>query len=522
METTRSLPEVLSAAAGRHPGRVALTGSGLTMTYRDLDVGVRGLAADLRAGGLRPGDLVGIGVEHGALPLVLSAAVMRAGCAYVPLDIRQPLTRLRHIAGSAGLEVVLCDAAGETALRDVPVTTMLVDLDDIRSAAGRTVVPPAPVEVHLDAVAYVMFTSGSSGVPKGVPITHASLLTLLGDALGLFSYGDDEVWPLIHGYGFDVSVWEMWAAIATGATLIVLDGPTVASPARLAETLARYRPTRLHMVPSVFGHLADAIRAQGIGLRPRSVIFCGEPINHRAIQTWNAAVPGPPPAWINVYGITETTVYNTFHALTADDLRDAAAATPIGRPYRSSSVLVLGDDLRPVAPGETGELVIGGPQLSPGYLGNAALTAERFLDLDAGPGRWYRTGDLGFRTPAGVLHYLGRADDQVKVRGHRIELGEIDSALRQIPWVRDGAAALTRSPRGEPMIAVYVVPTGDSRAEEPVLGRLRSALARLVPDYMLPGRATVLDRLPQNANGKTDRRALAEPAPAAMAGMGER
>jgi amino acid adenylation domain-containing protein len=506
---TRTLPQVLRAAARRHPDRVALTGCGLVLTYGQLDTCVSRLAADFAASGLRPGELVGLGVQRGPLPLVLAAALMRAGCAYVPLDVGHPLQRLRHVVETAGLRTVVCDESGQAALRGLPTSTLLVETDDVRAAASAP--PPRWREPEADsaATAYVMFTSGSSGVPKGVAVTHANLVALLQDALGLFGYGDDEVWPLVHGYGFDVSVWEMWAGVAVGARLVALDGATVASPSRLAEALVRHRPTRLHIVPGVFRHLTDAVVAGGQWINPRSVVFCGEAVNHRPIQTWLARVAGPAPRFVNVYGITETTVYNTFHAFTPQELSEPAIPAPIGRAYRRSPIVVLDAELRPLPPGEPGELFVGGRQVAPGYLHNPALTAERFLHVDGLPGRWYRTGDLGFATADGVLHCLGRADDQVKVRGLRIELGEIDCALRQVPWLRDGAAVVDHSPRGEPVIGACVVPTDDVGGT-PRLGDLRAALAHAVPDYMLPNTVTVLARLPQNPNGKVDRRALTE------------
>ena len=505
-----SLPAVLRSTATRHGDRVALTAAGFDLTYRELHTAVCRLAADFAAA-LRPGELVGLAVEPGPLPLILSAALMRAGCGYVPLDLRHPAERLQHIISGAGLRTALCDEAGDAVLRRLPVSTVVVDIDDARYAAGSG--PPAtqPAEPTGDAVAYAMFTSGSSGLPKGVAITQANVTALLADALPLFGYGHNEVWPLVHGYGFDVSVWEMWAGIATGARLVALDSATVASPPALAEALARYQPTRLHIVPSVFRHLADAVVAQGLAVHPRSVVFCGEAVNYRAIQTWTDGVPGPVPRWVNVYGITETTVYNTFHELTAEEIEHApGAATPIGRAYPRSPAVVLDDEYRPVPDGETGEIFLGGVQVSPGYLNNPELTAQRFGTISGRAGRRYRTGDLGRMSADGVLHYLGRADDQVKVRGLRIELGEIDCALRRIPWVRDAAAIVEHSTRGDAMITACVVPVDDTSAECATLGDLRAALARMVPDYMLPGTMTVVDRLPQNANGKTDRRALAE------------
>lgn len=506
----RSLPALLRAVTSRHPERVALTGSGLRLTYGQLDACVSRLAADFAAVGLRPGDRVGLGVRRGVLPLVLSAALMRAGCAYVPLDVQHPVSRLQHIVDGAGLRTAVCDEAGQTALRPLSVSAVLVEPDDVRSAAELPPVEAPLPPVTADMTAYVMFTSGSSGVPKGVAVTHGNVMALLEDALPLFAYGADESWPLIHGFGFDVSVWEMWAGIAVGARLAALDGTVAASPPLLADTLVKLRPTRLHIVPSVFRHLVDAMVADSLSIHPRGVVFCGEAIDYHAIRTWTDGMPGPAPQWVNVYGITETTVYNTIHTVTPGEVERAPAATPVGHAYSRSPAVVLDADRRLMPVGEAGEIFIGGLQVSPGYLGNAALTAERFSTVDALPGRWYRTGDLGFVTEDGALHCAGRADDQIKVRGLRIELGEIDSALRSLPWVRDAAAVVERRPRGEAVITACVVPADGTPTTRPEVETLRTALSRLVPAYMLPNKVAVLDRLPQNSNGKTDRRALAD------------
>jgi amino acid adenylation domain-containing protein len=501
-----SLPALLRASAGRFGARVALTGPGLTLTYDELDRCVDRLAARFTAAGLRPRDRVGLAVARGPLPLILSAALMRAGCAYVPLDVHHPAARLRRIVEGARIGVALCDDSGARALAELPLPAVSVSLDDVRSAAAGGPVSELPAPPRGDFGAYVMFTSGSSGVPKGVEVTHANLMTLLDDALPLFGYGDDEAWPLVHGHGFDVSVWEIWAGIAVGARLIWLDDEEAADTDRLAEVLARHRPTRLHIVPSVFRYLAETIVEEALPIRPRSVIFCGEALNYRAIRTWSDGTRGPDPEWINVYGITETTVYNTFHRLTPAELATAPAATPIGRCYANSPGLVLGENLRPVPAGEAGEIVLGGRQVSPGYLHDPDLTAARFVTLPSRNGRWYRTGDLGVADEHGVLHYVGRLGDQVKIRGLRIELGEIDGALRQVPWVRDGTVVVKDSPRGEPVLVACVT---TAAAERFGLAELRAAMAQLVPEYMLPNRVVYLDSLPQNANGKTDRRALA-------------
>jgi acyl-coenzyme A synthetase/AMP-(fatty) acid ligase len=269
----------------------------------------------------------------------------------------------------------------------------------------------------------------------------------------------------------------------------------------------------LHIVPSVFRYLAEVVAEEGLRVPLRSVIFCGEAISYDAIRSWQAAHPPElRPAWCNVYGITETTVYNTFAALGAADIERSGTAAPIGRGYRHSPVVVLDEARRSTAPHEVGEIFIGGRQVAAGYLGNPELTAQRFHHLPGRPGRWYQTGDLGSVDEDGTLRCLGRRDEQVKIRGHRIELGEIDHALRAIPWLRDGAVVASSAGRGELLLTAFVVPSSTMDVSgTALLDRLRAELAARLPGYLLPARVERVDRLPRNANGKTDRRALAAP-----------
>ena len=505
-----SLPGLLRRSARRYAGRAALVCDEFSLSYAELDDRVDGLARRLSEIGVRHGDRVGLCVERGPLPLMVSAALMRLGCTYTPLDVRHPGARLRHIIGHAGLRVAVCDKAGCAALADESPTVVPVEALDLASTPGGGF-DAAPV--RPDDGAYLMYTSGSTGQPKGVEITHGNVLALLEDALPLFGFRGDEIWPLVHGHGFDVSVWEMWAGVAVGATLVAVPPEVVENSEALATLLLRHRVTRLHMVPSVFRHLAEVVAEERLAIPLRQVAFCGEALTYDGIATWSAAQTDDDaqPRWLNVYGITETTVYNTFKELSAGDVARAEPATPIGSGYATSPVVVLADDLAPAEPGVVGEIFVGGRQVARGYFKDPVLTTSRFRRVPHLPGAWYQTGDLAFADPDGAIHYVGRRDEQVKVRGHRIELGEVDHALRGVAWIRDGATVVHNSARGEPTLAVFVVPvdglSSDGRA---LLPRLRDVLARRLPDYMLPNQAVVVDRLPLNSNGKTDRRALSE------------
>ncbi|WP_158073514.1 amino acid adenylation domain-containing protein [Actinophytocola xanthii] len=497
-----SLSGLLRRSARRFADRPALTGAGTALTYAELDARVDALAGRFRAAGAEPGQRVGLCVERGPLPLVASAALMRLGCAYVPLDPRNPVDRIRHIVADAGMAAAVCDAGGRRALTDTSLDLVDVHEDDLLPGGPRL---PASREATPGPEAYVMYTSGSTGRPKGVAITHANVLALLSDAVPLFPFGEDEVWPLQHAHGFDVSVWEMWAGIAVGATLVAVEGEAGRNPELLAELMLRHRATRLHVVPSVFAQLAEAVAEERLRVPLRGVTFCGEPLNYRAMRTWVDAHPGMAPAWYNVYGITETTVYNTFAEIAPHELTRADPATPIGQGYRHSPVVVLDEDHRPAPHGTVGEIFVGGRQVARGYVNNPELSASRFLEVPDRPGRWYRTGDFGHLDPEGDIRFHGRRDDQVKIRGFRIELGELDHAARALSWVTDAAAVVDTSARGEPVLVLFVV-TPEAGAD--LRGRVRAELATWLPDHLLPARVVRVGELPTNTNGKRDRRAL--------------
>jgi len=499
----RSPSEVLRRSAASFAGRPALIGGSTALTYAELDECVDGLATRLLAAGAEPGHRVGLCVAQGPLALVASAALMRLGCAYVPLDPSHPIGRLRHIVTSSGMALAVCDTSGRGVAAGLSLRLLDVSGDDLIPHGSKADLPV----LSAQADAYVMYTSGTTGLPKGVAISQANLMSLLADALPLFPFTNDEVWPLQHAYGFDVSVWEMWAGIAVGAALVAVEGDARRDPERLAELLLRHKATRLHIVPSVFLQLAEVVEEEGLHIPLRGVTFCGEPVNYRALRIWTDAQPGlAPPAWYNVYGITETTVYNTFKKISQDDVGRADPASPIGHGYRHSPVAVLDENLRGAPPGETGEIFVGGRQVAHGYIANPELSSERFLELPGRTGRWYRTGDFGYADESGSLHYVGRRDEQVKIRGFRVELGELEHAACTLPWVADAAATVVHSsPRGEPLLALFVVTTGALPDPEE---RTRQELGILLPPHMMPSQVIRLPELPHNANGKRDRRAL--------------
>ncbi|MCU8593173.1 amino acid adenylation domain-containing protein [Streptomyces sp. A13(2022)] len=366
-----------------------------------------------------------------------------------------------------------------------------------------------------------MHTSGSTGAPKGVVVGHAQVTALLRSAADRYGFGTDDVWTWFHSYAFDFSVWELWGALLTGGRLVVVDHDTSRSPDDFHDLLVREGVTVLSQTPSAFQQLdqADARRdAAALGARLRLLVFGGEALDPARLTDWHDRHGTDGPSPVNMYGITETTVHVTH--LDLDPGTAAAPGThggsPVGRPLDHTRVHVLDDALRPVPPGVPGEMYVTGSGVARGYLNRPATTAARFVACPFEPGtRMYRTGDRARRAADGTLTYLGRTDDQVKLRGFRIEPGEVEAALLDHEPIGRAAVVLRTDTPGDRRLVGYVVPrdpaaaTGEDGAE--LARRAREHAAALLPAHMVPSVCVPLARLPLTANGKLDRAALPAP-----------
>ncbi|MEU7788012.1 non-ribosomal peptide synthase/polyketide synthase [Amycolatopsis sp. NPDC049159] len=468
-----TLPELFAAQAAHTPDAVAVTSGRTELTYRELDRRANRLAHRLIAEGAGPERLVALRLPRSADLVVAVLAVLKAGAGYLPIDPAYPAARI---------EAMLADAN--------PVCVV-----DSVAADGRPDTDPG-VRVDPGNTAYVIYTSGSTGVPKGVLVPHANVTRLFSSTAHWFGFGERDVWTLFHSYAFDFSVWELWGALLHGGRLVVVPADTVRSPEDFLALLAEQRVTVLNQTPSAFYRLGT-LPSPPLSLR--YVVFGGEALDASRLADWRRRHPGGP-RLVNMYGITETTVHVTHRVL--DEHGPATAGVPIPdlRAY------VLDADLEPVPPGVTGELYVAGAGLARGYLNRAGLTASRFLaDPFGAPGtRMYRTGDLLRWTGGGELDYRGRADQQVKIRGFRIELGEVEAALSAHPDVT-GAAVLAHGTGDARRLVAYL--TG----AVPGTTALREFLARSLPAHMVPAVFVPLEKLPLNANGKLDQRALPEP-----------
>jgi amino acid adenylation domain-containing protein len=498
---------------------VAVSDGADELTYRELDGRSAALARLLRRRGVGPEVPVGLLVERGPDLVVAILAVLRAGGAYVPLDPEWPAERLAQVAADSGFRLLLADRRTASPAAEVAagagVEVVAVDDDPPAAELAAEAADGADLPaVAPGQLAYVIYTSGSTGRPKGVEVTHANVVRLL-TATAAFAFGERDVWPLFHSAAFDVSVWELWGALAHGGRLVIVPRRATRAPGELLDLMAREGVTVLGQTPSAFAALdaEDARRGGRDRLALRWVIFAGEALEPAALAGWFARRGGGRPRLVNMYGITETTVHVTWRRMAAGA---EGGRSPIGVPMPDLSASVVDRRGEPVPVGVAGELLVGGPGVARGYRGRPGLTAERFVpDPFAAPGeagrRVYRSGDRVRWRATGELDYLGRLDQQVQVRGFRVEPGEVEAALLALPEVA-AAAVVPRDdlPAGFGLVAYFVAAAGEAPAAP---DELKAALRRRLPEYMVPAWLVPLAELPRTPNGKLDRRALASLAP---------
>ncbi|XVU29838.1 amino acid adenylation domain-containing protein [Actinoplanes sp. CA-054009] len=480
-ETT--LARLFSSAVRAHSDEIAVVYEGSALTYAALDERVAALAGWLRWQGAGPETVVAVAVPRSLDLIVALYAVHRVGAAYLPLDPSHPKERNDFLLADSGATIVLTSAAHA----GPPVTEA----------------PDQPG----DAAAYVIYTSGSTGRPKGATVSHRSIVNRLLWMQDRYRLRPGERVLQKTPAGFDVSVWEFFWPLITGATLVVARPDGHRDPAYLADVIARDAVSTVHFVPSML----RAFLAAGPEVPPlRRVICSGEALPGDLARRFGEVLPGV--ELHNLYGPTEAAVDVTFHPVDTS----ADGPVPIGRPVWNTEVHVLDPWLRPVPAGVTGELYLGGVQLARGYLGRPALTAQRFVASPFGaPGeRLYRTGDLARFTGSGALEYAGRTDDQVKIRGLRVEPGEIEAALTALPGIT-AAAVVARDDGPTRRLVAYVVAAGGAPTD------LAAALAETLPEHLVPAAFVRLPELPLSPNGKLDRRRLPAPDFAAQAGDDE-
>ncbi|MFF4532263.1 Pls/PosA family non-ribosomal peptide synthetase [Streptomyces sp. NPDC001407] len=504
------LHRVFEAACDRSPSATALECEQHRLTYGELDARANQLARHLRGLGIGPGARVAILVPRSVETYVSLLGVGKAGATFLPIDPAAPPARAGFITEDADVDLVLTAAGAAPAAEGI--ARRVLDLGSCGpelAAAPRTRLPPGREED--DPLAYIMYTSGSSGRPKGVRIAQSSICNFLRHVPELYDVRPEDRVHQGMTISFDFSIEEIWPTWAVGATLVAGPVGSAQFGAELADWLEERGITVLYCVPTLLATIPRDLPLL------RAVMVGGEACPARLVERWSR----PGRRILNTYGPTEATV-----TATVGELLPGRPVT-IGRPLPTCSVVLLDEERQPVPDGEVGEICVGGPGVARGYIGRPELTADRFIEHPLAPagGRLYRTGDLGRRTPDGQFEYLGRADAEVKVRGHRVDLGEIDNVLLEEPGVAEAATALMPAPDvegGAAELSAYVVRSaGGTEADETLLARLHERARRRLPAYMVPSFLDVLTELPAMPSGKVDRRKLPPPTGRRLLGGGE-
>lgn len=505
----RCLHDLVDEQVQRSPNAIALVGIDITLTYDALSRRANMLARDLVARGVGPNVLVGVCVERSVHLVVAMLAVLIAGGAYVPLDPDYPPARIRFMLADSGATLVITADDARDVLLSHSASTLHLDDEYWAHAAADVATPTARRRTTADDLTYVVYTSGSTGRPKGAMNTHRAVCNFVRRSVELHGVTDSDTVLQKTPVSFDPSVWEIFGALTTGARLVLARPRGHADPAYLATIIAQHEVTMMNIVPSMLQALLDvpSISVQARSLR---TIVCGGEVMPPALQNKVFALL-PTVRLHNAYGPTETAVNACNWVCERDAVR---AVVPIGRPLPNVHVYCLDEAREPVPAGVVGELYIGGAAVGVGYLGKPELTAERFVtwpdpSRPTDAERLYRTGDLARTNREGIIEYLGRCDDQIKLRGVRIEIGEIEAALATHDTVRAAAVMLRDDTRnGEPRLVAYVVPHAGATVSERVL---REYLRGMLLDAMIPSAFVVLADLPISPTGKIDRDALPIP-----------
>ncbi|MER0245214.1 amino acid adenylation domain-containing protein [Streptomyces sp. HSW2009] len=513
MNTSAAIPadstllKLFEAAVSDHPLRTALSYDGQRFSYRHLDAWSDAIGRLLQENGVRAHDRIALRMPPGPEAIAAVIGIFKAGAAYVPLDVRHPPARKNFIIGDSGARTLVGDP-GE-AISETPVTSVIT-VAEIAGLAAHTDPHPLDLRVSAEDAAYVIYTSGTTGAPKGVPVRHGHAAALLLAAPAAFDFTAQDRWLLFHSIAFDFSVWEVWGALSTGAELVVLPHWAARSPDKYLDVVIDQGVTVLNQTPTAFAAFADAALRSDRDLPDlRYVVFGGEKLTSAALRPWAKRFGLTGPRLVNGYGITETTVFTTFHQVVDDDLDQERSM--IGTALPGFRTRVVDEEGRDVPLGATGELWLAGPQVTEGYLNREDLTNKAYpvvTDEQTGARvRYYRTGDLVSQLPDGNLLYEGRADLQVKLRGYRIELSDIEAAVRRHDQVLDAVVQVRQFKVGDDRLVCAFV-ARDATAP-PTAADLRQHIKALLPFYMHPARYLCVPELPTTVNGKVDRAAIA-------------
>ncbi|MGH3815010.1 MAG: amino acid adenylation domain-containing protein, partial [Pseudonocardiaceae bacterium] len=493
-----TVPSLFAAQTRRTPSATAVVCGDLSLSYQELDEQANRVAGQLIELGVQPEDRVGVLMDRSVDLVVTVLAIVKAGGAYLPLDVHAPADRMRLVLAEAGASVLATDRVWEAMAREVHSGHLVVGGESSHAEPGTE--PDGAVDP--EQLAYVMYTSGSTGTPKGVAVRHRDVVALAFDRR---YHGSAHQRVLLHSpQAFDASTYELWVPLLRGGQVVVAP-PGDLDPVSLRQVITDHGVTGLWLTAGLFRLIAQEAPACLAGVR--EVWTGGDVVAATAVRRTLDACADL--VVVDGYGPTETTTFATSYRMSATE--PVPETVPIGQPLDNMQVYVLDSGLRAVPVGVRGELYIAGAGLARGYLDQPGLTAERFIANPFGePGsRMYRTGDAVRWKPDGTVDFLGRADEQAKIRGFRIELGEVEAALRRHPHIAETVVIVRNEDSGQKRLVAYLVAGPESAVPDPT--DLRTFLLRTLPDYMVPPAFVALDELPLTPNGKVERRGLPAP-----------
>jgi amino acid adenylation domain-containing protein len=508
----KTIHELFEKQVEKRSNHIVLIDEGNHFTYGELNGKSNRLARLLREKGITTDTIIGIMIEPSIEMVTGIIGILKSGGAYLPLDTGSPEARNRFILKDSSVRVLLVT---KKTVNKIECEAETIDLEE------KAIYRCEPSNLNKTSrpgnLAYVIYTSGTTGHPKGALIEHRNVVQLMVNDNYLFDFNSSDVWTLFHSYCFDFSVWEMYGALLYGGKLVLIPRMTARDPRLFLGILKKESVTILNQTPAAFYNLANQeIKSSGKTLHLKYVIFGGEALKPAKLKQWEEKYPET--KLINMFGITETTVHVTYKEIKNRDIE--LNISNIGRPIPTLNGYVVDRCLKLAPPGTAGEICVGGEGVGRGYLNRSLLTGEKFVDNPYIPGeKFYRSGDLGKLSVHGEIEYLGRIDHQVKVRGFRVELGEIENQLLKKDEIKEVVVLPGENERGnrDTYLSAYIVSDREFPGSE-----LRDFLLKAVPEYMVPTYFVPIDKIPLTSNGKVNRNALPDPGTGGKGGLGEK
>lgn len=462
------------------------------------------MASSLIKHGVKQGDYVGLCLERSFELIISMLAILKAGGAYVPMDPAYPNDRLHYTCINSKIKLVLTNSENFPEIDNIellnPYNLKLSDIDLSNE-------PVTFCQTGSDSSAYIIYTSGSSGKPKGVVVPHRNVISLLISTKDNFELSNNDVWTFFHSAAFDFSVWEIWGSLLTGATLIIVPYWISRSPQDFYALIKKSKVTILNQTPSAFSQFIHTDSKEEKINSLRLIIFGGEPLNTSMLKSWLEKYPESQCRLENMFGITETTVHVTSKTITRKEVLNCSKS--VGKPLPGWYIHILDSDMNILPYGEEGEIYVGGAGVAKEYINQPELTSKSFIRDPFREGIMYKSGDKGRLLENGEIEHLGRLDSQVKLRGFRIELDEINNVITDIDNVNSSIVIFNQIDKNDPASArldSYIV-LNSKISTDKIIDRIK----KILPDYMIPSTFTIIDKIPLTHNGKVDVGSLPEP-----------